>query len=299
METDDTRCEQCGPELARADGSMLRVRHAVQDDRSGLERLYEELSDRDRQFRFFRPMTPGSGFYDRWLTIEDDGGVLLVVERLTGNGAEIVGDAGLAPTSSGGLELGIALSSRVRGGLGHELLDRLFAHARARGVDRVDAVVRANNAAMLGLARRRGFAVTGHPEWGCVQLTMPTTGDVPVWSTSGRPRVLIESERTRWFAEAQLEEREVEWAICTAMAGSGEHCPIRRGESCALRDDADVVVSDLRPDRPPEPAGRTDDPRLPPIEVWFGDGERTIRRSTAEILTSIDERLAHRAAATR
>jgi RimJ/RimL family protein N-acetyltransferase len=61
---------------------------------------------------------------------------------------------------SGSLGMGIAAAHRGRG-IGTALLDAALSAAFARGLERIELIVRADNAAAIGLYRRAGFVQEG------------------------------------------------------------------------------------------------------------------------------------------
>ncbi|MCG3189059.1 MAG: hypothetical protein LKCHEGNO_01302 [Burkholderiaceae bacterium] len=70
----------------------------------------------------------------------------------------------LDPDHDDAREFALAVADGWHGqGLGVELLQRLLAHAHARGVERLFGEVLRTNTAMLRLANRSGFRVATHP----------------------------------------------------------------------------------------------------------------------------------------
>ncbi len=159
------------------------------------------------------------------------------------------GDHGAGP---GDGELGIAVAPDSRGWLGPWLLDRLLAHAHQRGVPNLQALILIDNRTMLAIAGKRGYAVLGHPDRGMVRITMATAGAIPGWParqdrpTGGsRPRVLIETDHSRWIGEQEMVDAGFDIVVCAKACRTATTCPALRGEPCPLIEGADVVVIDL------------------------------------------------------
>lgn len=241
-------CELCGPPIDLARGERLTIRHSHEGDADGLRRLYERLSPTDTRRRFFTGGRPPPHFYEHWAAIESEGGFGLVVEITGDEPGRLVAEAGYGLVAHGGGdgEVGIAIDPDYRGWLGPWLFDRLLAHAHQRGVANMQALVMVENRVMLALAAKRGYAILGHPDWDTIRITMATAGSVPGWSGEHeRPRVLIETDRTRWMGEDALDRAGFDIAICAGACRSGTVCPIFRGEPCPLLEGADAVIIDL------------------------------------------------------
>ncbi|MFT7598020.1 MAG: RimJ/RimL family protein N-acetyltransferase [Acidimicrobiales bacterium] len=243
-------CDVCDPPLALDDHRTLTIRHASPDDREALAGLYQRMSTADLHRRFFSGGQPLDSFLDRWIDLEGHGGLCLVAE-LNEDGPLLVGDAGFSPQADGDVELGIAIDPDYRGWLGAWLLDSVFRHAQAWGIPNIQALILADNRAMMALAKRRGFVVLDHPDFSKVRLTMSTDGHVPSWPKKKlHPRVVIETNRTRWRGESQLREAGFDVAICPGSCTAAGHCPVLDDEHCPLLDGADAVIVDLPPDDP-------------------------------------------------
>ncbi len=289
------RCELCGPPLDLDETHRLGLRHMTSADEAGLRGLYGRLTVSDLRRRFFTGNLPPPVFFERWASIGDRGGFALVAEVDGPDGREIVAEAGYALLEDGDGELGVAVDREHRGWLGPWLLDSLLSHAKTRGVPNLQALVLADNRAMMALARKRGFAVLGHPDWSTVRLTMSTDGHTPSWpGAHRRPRLLIESERTRWTAEDDMRDAGFDIAVCSGPCRWKHHCPVLDGERCPLIEGADAVVVDLAPDdeRTAEflAAERVIHPGIRLIAGFETepDGKRH-RRSSEELLAELDD----------
>ncbi|MGH1489609.1 MAG: GNAT family N-acetyltransferase [Acidimicrobiales bacterium] len=247
-ETVDSACDLCGPEIELTRGGRLRLRHTQRDDVPGLRALYGQLTLRDLRRRFFTAGSPSDHFLEYWVGLEDQGGCGLVAEVIEDGQNDIVGEAGYAKLADHGSdgELGITVAPKSRGWLGAWLLDRLLAHAHQRGIENLQAVVLVDNRTMMGLAAKRGYAVLGHLDWGTVRITMATEGSVPSWPGGHeKPRVLIETNHSRWLGEEALTDAGFDIALCGEWCRSGRACPVFDGDACPLLAGADAVVIDL------------------------------------------------------
>jgi acetyltransferase len=89
---------------------------------------------------------------------------------LSGDGARTVCIAearyALNPERDDGLRVfALVVADRWQGqGLGAELLQRMVAHAREHGVERLLGEVLSTNATMIRLAQRAGFSIAAHPD---------------------------------------------------------------------------------------------------------------------------------------
>lgn len=252
VKSDEADCELCGPPIELARGGCLSLRHTSAEDVAGLQDLYEQLEIGDLRRRFFTAGPPSTKFLEHWASLQQEGGFGLVVEVAENGATHLVGEAGYGRYESNGqgCELGITIAPRSRGWIGPWLLDRLLAHADQRDVANLQAVVMIDNRAMMRLAAKRGYAILGHPDRGLIRIAISTSGSVPSWTGShDRPRVLVESDRTRWFGEEALLAAEFDIAICAETCRGGKPCPVMEGESCPLIEGADAVIVDLQNDR--------------------------------------------------
>jgi len=292
---DPAVCPICGPPLALGPGRVLRMRHSSAEDATGLRDLYHRLSRADLHRRFFTGAPPPAAFFERWAGVARAGGFGLVAELTDSAGRRLIGEAGYALLDDGDGELGIAVDPLHRGWLGPWLFAALLDHAADRGVPNLQAVVLSSNRSMLALARRKGFAVLGHPDPGVLRLTMSTGGRVPSWPQHHhRARVLVETDRTTWWAEDDLREAGYDLALCTGGCRSADRCPVLQGRPCPLVDGADAVVVDLAADDPRTleliEAERLVHPGVRLIEVSeLGAGGESRRRDPAELLDRLDE----------
>jgi hypothetical protein len=229
-------------EVATPDGRTLVVRRATAADVDGLVALYDELSVDDRHSRFFSAYRPDRKFLGRWVSRNDEGGLVLVVVDDTG---AVLADAGYALVEDGNGEFALTVSPRARGWLGPYLLDVLVEEAARRGVPNLEAAILTTNRPMQAVTRHRGHAVVGHDDWSVVNVVIGTAGSVPSWPPKRRgPRVLVEGSGGRWHAEQEAREAGLEVLTCPGPAARppGRGCPLLAGGTCPLVDGADAIV---------------------------------------------------------
>lgn len=288
-------CPVCEPPVTLGDGRTLVVRHLVPADVDGLRALYGRLGSPDLHRRFFTGGPPPDSFIESWTTLDDAGGVGLAVDQVDGDGVRLVAEAGYALQDDGDGELGITVDPANRGWLGPWLLNSLFNHANDRGVENLQAVLLCDNQAMMALAAKRGFVVRDHPDWGKIRVSMATRGHLPSWGPEGhRPRVVVETTRSRWRAEEDFRQAGFELALCLGPCGSMEGCPVLVGEPCPLLAGADAVVVDLEPDDPTTRALTAAETEIHPgvrlvAGLATGDEGATRHRSGAELLAELSD----------
>ncbi|MGQ0509660.1 MAG: GNAT family N-acetyltransferase [Betaproteobacteria bacterium] len=150
------------------DGRPLLLRPLVPGDAERLQDFVRALSPASRYQRFqngLRELSPG--LLAR-MTDLDHAERMAFVAVLPGQGRErLVGEARYAPTLDrpGVAEFAVAVADDwQRRGIGAWLFDKLLGHAAASGIARLHGDVLHDNAAMIALARRRGFALRPHPD---------------------------------------------------------------------------------------------------------------------------------------
>jgi len=155
-------------DVADRDGRRFRLRPIRPEDEPALRQGFTKLSAHDVRMRFFAPLrTLDHPMAARLTQIDYDREMAFVLEAPGDGGkAELFGVGRLmADPDNARAEFALVVRSDVAGkGLGSILLDRVLRHARRRGVGEVWGDVLAENAAMLDLCRRLGFAVTPSPE---------------------------------------------------------------------------------------------------------------------------------------
>ena len=164
-----------------ADGAELIVRAILPADRDRIRRLLDRMSPLTRYRRFLTPVPrPTAAMIEYLVTVDYRDRLALVAVA----GDEIVAvaryDRLAAPADPGEAEAAIVVEDAwQRRGLGTQLLVRLIAAARERGIHTFVAEVLAENRPMMGLLRAVGDAAriaADGPEV-VVHLTLD---DVPV-----------------------------------------------------------------------------------------------------------------------
>jgi len=150
-------------------GRSLKVRLVEPDDADALQAYFRGLTIRSRYNRFFGAMSElprdllahfvHAGEHDRFS----------VIAAITIDGREtIVGEARYAfDAGTDSFEFGLSVDDRWQGhGIGSALLGNLQCRAAAFGAKRVFGDTLRSNEAMIGLARKSGFAFTHSPnDW--------------------------------------------------------------------------------------------------------------------------------------
>jgi RimJ/RimL family protein N-acetyltransferase len=239
-------CPLCEPLITLSPTRTLRLRHIQPADEQNLRDLYDRLSPSDLQRRFFTGGMPHEDFLHRWASASGMDSLVLVAELTEADEVQLVGEAGYTTLECGDAELGITVDPAHRGRLGSWLLDSLLRHANEYGIANMQAIVMTDNRPMLALARKRGYAVLGHPDWGIIRLAMSTSGHQPSWPLrSDKPRVLVETNRSRWVGEETLRQAGFDVTICLGAKGASPQCPVLEGLVCPLVEGADAVIVDF------------------------------------------------------
>jgi RimJ/RimL family protein N-acetyltransferase len=159
--------------LRLRNGRSLTVRFVEPKDAEALQNYFRSLSVASRYNRFLgamRELPPAElGHFTH--PGEDDR--FSVIALMTIDGFEtIVGEAryGFEPDAS--FEFGLSIDDRSQGqGIGSALLRNLECRAAAFGAERVFGDTLRSNAAMLGVARKSGFAFAPTPnDWKLVRF---------------------------------------------------------------------------------------------------------------------------------
>jgi GNAT superfamily N-acetyltransferase len=156
------------PLVARLrDGTEVTVRAIRAEDADKLQAAIRSLSSESQYSRFFSSMRELSPhLLDR--ATHPDAQAELQLVAITGAGLEeeiIAGARYAATATEGDCEFAVAVVDEWHGrGLARLLLQTLMRTARARGFTRMEGYILATNAAMLGLAKRLGFATIESPD---------------------------------------------------------------------------------------------------------------------------------------
>jgi acetyltransferase len=157
-------------------GEML-LRPIRPEDGPALEHMFEQLSLEDVRLRFFTPMRElPRGLLARLTQIDYDREMAFVlIDRSSG---EFVGISRISTDPDNiRAEFAISVLSNLKGrGLGRLLMERVIAHARARGTQEIAGDVLNENSRMLALCRELGFSIHAHPDsHGLMQATLRLT----------------------------------------------------------------------------------------------------------------------------
>ncbi|HYI28855.1 MAG TPA: GNAT family N-acetyltransferase, partial [Bradyrhizobium sp.] len=155
-------------------GKAVTVRFVEPDDADALQAYFRSLSTSSRYNRFLgaiRELPPN--LLDAFIHV-GEADRFSVVAVMTIDGAEtIVGEARYAfDADTDSFEFGLSIDDRWQGhGAGSALLRNLECRAAAFGANRLFGDTLRSNDAMLGLARKSGFAFTHSPgDWKLVRF---------------------------------------------------------------------------------------------------------------------------------
>ena len=249
-------CERMtgGAGICLKDGRPVVLRAAGHHDGAAIVRLLNEVSPAAFRSRFQCERAAPSQVARLARTGSPPGTACL----LAAGAAEpdrVVGEARYVPIGGGAAELALIILDDYQGaGLGRRLLAALAAAAAGAGIERLRAVVRLDNAAMLGL-------ITGS-EWILAEATdeclmasveISATGDMPGWPRdSARPRVLL--ERRGWIDDRRTAELRAAGHNIRQCPGpdqqAGRRCALLVSGDCPLAAEADQIISALPGDDP-------------------------------------------------
>lgn len=159
-----------------ADGSSIRIRAIVPEDREKLLDHFGRLSPESAYFRFMahkKRLTDAD--LDRFTILDYVRNFGLVATRLERNDERVIG-IGLYAAIGGehpeSAEVAFAVDDEHQGrGVGTLLLEHLVRIARANGISRLEADVLSTNARMLDVFSRSGFVVRQSTEAGVVRVS--------------------------------------------------------------------------------------------------------------------------------
>jgi len=155
-------------------GSPVTVRFVEPRDAEALQAYFRSLTTRSRYNRFLGAMSELPQIeLDRFIHI-GEADRFSVVATMEVDGIEtIVGEARYAfDTATESFEFGLSIDDRWQGhGIGKALLGNLECRAAAFGAERLFGDTLRSNDAMIGLARKSGFAFTHSPgDWKLVRF---------------------------------------------------------------------------------------------------------------------------------
>lgn len=155
-------------------GKSLTVRFVEPRDAEALQGFFRSLSVRSRYNRFLGAMSelPQTEL-DHFIHVGEADRFSVIAVMPIGRAETIVGEARYAfDASTSRFEFGLSVDDRWQGhGIGAALLKNLECRAAAFGADRLFGDTLRSNDAMIGLARKSGFAFTNSPgDWKLVRF---------------------------------------------------------------------------------------------------------------------------------
>ena len=163
----DQRAAQSANTSSAHGGQAVTIRPVLAGDGRMLQAFVRGLSTTSRNHRFHGGVKELSPELLKRFTNIDPRHEMALIATTSHLGREVgVGEARYAnaEADSDGREFAIVVAdASQRSGIGSRLLRRLISHAQSRKVKRLYGSVLAENASMLALARKLGFALRHHP----------------------------------------------------------------------------------------------------------------------------------------
>jgi GNAT superfamily N-acetyltransferase len=160
--------------LGLRSGKSMTVRFVEPGDAEALQAFFRSLTVHSRYNRFLGAMSELPQTMLEHFIHAGEADRFSVIAVMTIDGVEtIVGEARYAfDASTSSFELGLSVDDRWQGqGVGSALLKNLECRAAAFGAERLFGDTLRSNDAMLGLARKSGFAFTNSPgDWKLVRF---------------------------------------------------------------------------------------------------------------------------------
>jgi GNAT superfamily N-acetyltransferase len=155
-------------------GGSLTVRFVEPRDAEGLQGYFRSLSVRSRYNRFLGAISelPRTEL-DHFIHIGEDDRFSVIATMLVDGIETVVGEARYAfDADAASFEFGLSIDDRWQSqGIGSALLRNLECRAAAFGAKRLFGDTLRSNEAMIGLARKSGFAFTNSPgDWKLVRF---------------------------------------------------------------------------------------------------------------------------------
>jgi hypothetical protein len=212
------------------------IRTATPADVPAIAALYRSLSPESTLMRFSCALP--SPKVDRIAALGP--GVHSVIGL---HGDRVAGEARWC-TDGGPPEIAVTVADDHQGyGLGARLLQALRAAARERGFERLAAMVRTDNVAMIRLLQKIGCVIVEPVRDGVVMFEIAADDLMPSWGPpDGRPRVLVET--TCMFDDEPTQRlRAAGYDVRKCFVGRrGRPCPLVRLGRCRLAEGADGVA---------------------------------------------------------
>src|SRR6266699_2754584 len=155
-------------------GKSVMVRFVEPRDADALQDYFRALSVRSRYNRFLGAMSElPQAELDHFVHVGEAGRFSVVAVMMVDGAETIVGEARYAfGADTASFEFGLSIDDRWQGqGIGSALLSNLECRAAAFGANRLFGDTLRSNAAMIGLARKSGFAFMPSPgDWKLVRF---------------------------------------------------------------------------------------------------------------------------------
>jgi len=155
------------------DGRIVHLRTIRAADEAELLQTFDRLSPDARYMRFMHAMRePNLERLRKTLASLPERGASIVATVPAADGIDIVGSATyMVESDPTKCEFAITVQADYGGtGLGRTLMTALIDLAKRRGLKTMEGFVLAENASMLGLARRVGFAVARDPDDASIRI---------------------------------------------------------------------------------------------------------------------------------
>jgi acetyltransferase len=160
-----------------ADGTIVALRPLHPEDEPLLHDIARHMSPEDLRLRFFMPVATLSHAVAARLTRLDDHREMAIIALADGGQTALGVVRFAAEPGNHRAEFAIGIRSDwQRRGLGRVLMLRLMEIAQGFGIVELFGDVMGENAPMLALARRLGFAVAFHPDDRRILRVMRTLG---------------------------------------------------------------------------------------------------------------------------
>ncbi len=214
------------------------IREATAADVPAIAALYRSLSPESTLMRFSG--APPSAKIDRIAALRR--GMYSVIGL---HGDRVAGEARWCADGGPPPEIAVTVADDHQGyGLGARLLQALRTAARERGFDRLSAMVRTDNLAMIRLLQKIGCVVVEPVQDGVVMFEIGSDDLMPPWGPpDGRRRVLVES-RALFDDEATERLRASGFDVRRCLVGRAgrRFCPLVSLGRCRAAEGADVVA---------------------------------------------------------
>jgi GNAT superfamily N-acetyltransferase len=160
--------------LRLRDGKSLTVRFVEPGDAEALQGFFRSLSVQSRYNRFLGAMRElPHNVLDHFTHVGEDDRFSVIAVMMIDGVETIVGEARYAfQPATASFEFGLSIDDRWQGhGIGAALLKNLECRAAAFGSERLFGDTLRSNDAMIGLARKSGYAFTHSPgDWKLVRF---------------------------------------------------------------------------------------------------------------------------------